>query len=158
MKTRDDLYEDMFRAMNQFHKLKFGDIMQNMNKADFIVMSVIMKKGQDDKMTISKLASTARMLPSAISRTLRGLEEKGYVERTINKNDRRNTYVELTAEGKKQTSAVQREMRDFGKTVMAKLDEQEMNQLILYLNNIYSIAEKELEARKIKDRKEREHE
>ena len=45
-----------------------------------------------------------------------------------------------------------------GKTVMAKLDEQEMNQLILYLNNIYSIAEKELEARKIKDRKEREHE
>ena len=48
MKTRDDLYEDMFRAMNQFHKLKFGDIMQNMNKADFIVMNVIMKKGQDD--------------------------------------------------------------------------------------------------------------
>ena len=41
---------------------------------------------------------------------------------------------------------------------MAKLDEQEMNQLILYLNNIYSIAEKELEARKIKDRKERKHE
>ena len=144
MKTRDELYEDMFRAMNQFHKLKFGDIMQNMNKADFIVMNVIMKKGQDDKMTISELASTARMLPSAISRTLRGLEEKGYVE--------------LTAEGKKQTSAVQREMRDFGKTVMAKLDEQEMNQLILYLNNIYSIAEKELEARKIKDRKERKHE
>ena len=144
MKTRDELYEDMFRAMNQFHKLKFGDIMQNMNKADFIVMNVIMKKGQDDKMTISELASTARMLPSAISRTLRGLEEKGYVE--------------LTAGGKKQTSAVQREMRDFGKTVMAKLDEQEMNQLILYLNNIYSIAEKELEARKIKDRKEREHE
>ena len=73
MKTRDELYEDMFRAMNQFHKLKFGDIMQNMNKADFIVMNVIMKKGQDDKMTISELASTARMLPSAISRTLRGL-------------------------------------------------------------------------------------
>lgn len=158
METRDDLYEDLFRAMNQFHKLKFGDIMQNMNKADFIVMNVIMKKGQDDKMTISELASTARMLPSAISRTLKGLEEKGYVERTINKMDRRNTYVELTAEGKKQTRTVKQELRDFGKTVMAKLDEQEMNQLILYLNNIYSIAEKELEARKIKDRKEREHE
>uniref|UniRef100_UPI0040261353 MarR family winged helix-turn-helix transcriptional regulator n=1 Tax=Agathobacter sp. TaxID=2021311 RepID=UPI0040261353 len=158
METRDDLYEDLFRAMNQFHKLKFSDMMQNMSKADFIVMNVIMNKGKDDKMTISELAAIARMLPSAISRTLRGLEEKGYVERTINKNDRRNTYVELTAEGKKQTSAVQREMRDFGKTVMAKLDEQEMNQLILYLNNIYSIAEKELEARKIKDRKEREHE
>lgn len=158
METRDDLYEDLFRAMNQFHKLKFGVIMQNMNKADFIVMNVIMKKGQDDKMTISELASTARMLPSAISRTLKGLEEKGYVERTINKMDRRNTYVELTAEGKKQTRTVKQELRDFGKTVMAKLDEQEMNQLILYLNNIYSIAEKELEARKIRDRKEREHE
>lgn len=158
METRDDLYEDLFRAMNQFHKLKFGDIMQNMNKADFIVMNVIMNKGKDDKMTISELAAIARMLPSAISRTLKGLEEKGYVERTINKQDRRNTYVELTEEGKKQTCEVRQVMRDFGKTVMAKLDEQEMNQLILYLNNIYSIAEKELEARKIKDRKEREHE
>lgn len=158
MKTRDELYEDMFRAMNQFHKLKFGDIMQNMNKADFIVMNVIMNKGKDDKMTISELAAIARMLPSAISRTLKGLEEKGYVERTINKQDRRNTYVELTEEGKKQTREVRQVMRDFGKTVMAKLDEHEVNQLILYLNNIYSIAEKELEARKIKDRKEREHE
>ena len=40
------------------------------------------------------------MLPSAISRTLKGLEERGYVERNINKNDRRNTYVELTAAGR----------------------------------------------------------
>lgn len=158
METRDDLYEDLFRAMNQFHKLKFSDMMQNMSKADFIVMNVIMNKGKEDKMTISELAAIARMLPSAISRTLKGLEEKGYVERTINKQDRRNTYVELTEEGKRQTREVRQVMRDFGKTVMAKLDEQEMNQLILYLNNIYSIAEKELEARKIKDRKEREHE
>ena len=96
METRDDLYEDLFRAMNQFHKLKFSDMMQNMSKADFIVMNVIMNKGKDDKMTISELAAIARMLPSAISRTLKGLEEKGYVERTINKQDRRNTYVELT--------------------------------------------------------------
>lgn len=158
METRDDLYEDLFRAMNQFHKLKFSDMMQNMTKADFIVMNVIMNKGKDDKMTISELAAIARMLPSAISRTLKGLEEKGYVERTINKQDRRNTYVELTEEGKKQTREVRQVMRDFGKTVMAKLDEHEVNELILYLNNIYSIAEKELEARKIKDRKEREHE
>lgn len=158
METRDDLYENLFRAMNQFHKLKFSDMMQNMSKADFIVMNVIMNKGKEDKMTISELAAIARMLPSAISRTLKGLEEKGYVERTINKRDRRNTYVELTEEGKKQTCEVRQVMRDFGKTVMAKLDEQEMNQLILYLNNIYSIAEKELETRKIRDRKEREHE
>lgn len=158
METRDDLYEDLFRAMNQFHKLKFSDMMQNMSKADFIVMNVIMNKGKEDKMTISELAAIARMLPSAISRTLKGLEEKGYVERTINKQDRRNTYVELTEEGKRQTREVRQVMRDFGKTVMAKLDEHEVNELILYLNNIYSIAEKEIEARKIKDRKEREHE
>ena len=158
METRDDLYEDLFRDMNQFHKLKFSDMMQNMSKADFIVMNVIMNKGKEDKMTISELAAIARMLPSAISRTLKGLEEKGYVERTINKQDRRNTYVELTEEGKKQTREVRQVMRDFGKTVMAKLDEHEVNELILYLNNIYSIAEKEIEARKIKDRKEREHE
>lgn len=128
------------------------------SRTDFFVMCTIMDKGENGQITISELASRAKMLPSAISRTLKGLEERGYVERNINKNDRRNTYVELTAEGERLTEEARQIMADFGKSVMAQVDGEDMKRLISYLDNIYHIAEKEIENKKWKDRKEKEDE
>ena len=96
-------YEELFRAMSQFRKLKFSDMFPNISRAEFFTMSMIMDKGENGKITISELATKAHVLPPAMSRTLRGLENKGYVERNVNKQDRRNTYVELTEQGKKIT-------------------------------------------------------
>ena len=148
----DKLYEELFRSMNQFRKLKFSEMFPEVCKTDYFVLCTIMDKGENGQITISELAARAKMLPPAISRTLKGLEERGYVERNVNKNDRRNTYVELTEAGR-QT------MSDFGKSVMSQVDEADMKRLISYLDNIYHIAEKEIEARKGQGRrKEREHE
>ena len=146
----NDNFEELFKAMHQFHKLRLGDMMPNVSGADFWAMRNIMDKGEDGKITISELAEKTKVLPSAISRTLRGLEDKGYVERTVNKNDRRNTYVEMTDRGKEVTQEVREIMCDYGKAVLSKLDENELSQLISYLNNIYDIAQKEIEIRKVK--------
>ena len=51
-----------------------------------------------------------RTLPPAVSRTLRGLEEKGYVERSADKKDRRNTYISLTEQGWKKGEEVRDRM------------------------------------------------
>ena len=148
----DKLYEELFRSMNQFRKLKFSEMFPEVCKTDYFVLCTIMDKGENGQITISELAARAKMLPPAISRTLKGLEERGYVERNVNKNDRRNTYVELT-------EAARQTMSDFGKSVMSQVDEADMKRLISYLDNIYHIAEKEIEARKGQGRrKEREHE
>ena len=96
----DKLYEELFRSMNQFRKLKFSEMFPELCKTDFFVLCTIMDKGENGQITISELAARAKMLPPAISRTLKGLEERGYVERNVNKNDRRNTYVELTETGR----------------------------------------------------------
>ena len=95
----NDKFEELFKAMHQFHKLRMGEMMPNVSGADFWAMNNIVNKSEDGKITISELAKKTNVLPSAISRTIRGLEDKGYVERTINKNDRRNTYVEMTDRG-----------------------------------------------------------
>lgn len=154
----DKLYEELFRSMNQFRKLKFSEMFPEVCKTDYFVLCTIMDKGENGQITISELAARAKMLPPAISRTLKGLEERGYVERNINKNDRRNTYVELTAEGERLTEEARQIMADFGKSVMSQVDGEDMKRLISYLDNIYHIAEKEIENRKWKDRKEKEHE
>lgn len=146
----NDKFEELFKAMHQFHKLRLGDIMPDISGADFWNMRNIMDKGEDGKITISELAKKTRVLPSAISRTLKRLEEKGYVERTVNKNDRRNTYVEITDRGREVAQEVREIMRDYGEAVLSKFDEEELSMLISYLNNIYDIAKKEIEVRKVK--------
>ena len=82
------------------------------------------------------------------------------MERNINKNDRRNTYVELTAAGRTSDRGSKADQwRTSAKSVMSQVDEADMKRLISYLDNIYHIAEKEIEARKGQGRrKEREHE
>ena len=85
----DKLYEELFRSMNQFRKLKFSEMFPEVCKTDYFVLCTIMDKGENGQITISELAARAKMLPPAISRTLKGLEERGYVERNVNKNDRR---------------------------------------------------------------------
>ena len=134
----DKLYEELFRSMNQFRKLKFSEMFPEVCKTDYFVLCTIMDKGENGQITI---------------------EERGYVERNVNKNDRRNTYVELTEAGRQLTEEARQTMSDFGKSVMSQVDEADMKRLISYLDNIYHIAEKEIEARKGQGRrKEREHE
>ena len=149
------MYERLFQSMHQFHKLNIGAMMPGITKQEFIAMSVILDKGEDGKITISELAAKAKVLPSAVSRTLRGLEEKGYIVRNVNENDRRNTYVELTQKGEETARQSKQIIHDFGVAVMSQVNEQDMEQLIQYMDNIYDIAEKEIEARKWK---EQEHE
>lgn len=150
MITINDKFEELFKAMHQFHKLRLGDIMPDISGADFWTMRNIMDRGEDGKITISELAKKTRVLPSAISRTLKRLEEKGYVERTVNKNDRRNTYVEITDRGREVAQEIRDIMCDYGEAVLSKLDEEELSKLISYLNNIYDIAKKEIEVRRVK--------
>ena len=70
----EDLYMELFKTMNQFRKLHIADMMpEQLNQGDFFTLNHIMD-AEDGKITISKLASKTKVLPSAISRTLRGLE------------------------------------------------------------------------------------
>ena len=154
----NQLYKDMFRAMGQFGKLKISEMFPKISQMDYFTMAVLMDKEQEKKMTISELACKTRSLPPAVSRTLKGLEEKGYVERNVNKKDRRNTYVELTEAGRNVVKQCQKTMDEFGKSVMSQVDEEEMVQLISFLNQVYEIAEQEIENRKEQNRKEKGHE
>ena len=123
-----DAFEKLFRAVHQFKKLNVSDLIPGLSS--------------------SELAAKTKTLPPAVSRTLRGLEEKGYVERSVDKKDRRNTYISLTEKGWKKGEEVRDRMQDFGCSVMSQLKEEDIDQLVAYLDRIYEIAEKEIDTRK----------
>ena len=153
----DDLYGKLFESMHQFRKLNVASIMPDINQSEFAAMNGSLNK-KEDRVTISELACRRKVHSSAISRTLHGLEERGYVERSIDKNDRRNVCVELTEEGERITIEARQIIRDYGKAVVERLESGELERLITYMNKIYAVAEKEIDTRKWKGRKEKEHE
>ena len=135
-----DAFEKLFRAVHQFKKLNVSDLIPGLSSSEFSVMGAILQMGENGKITSSE--------PPAVSRTLRGLEEKGYVERSVDKKDRRNTYISLTEKGWKKGEEVRDRMQDFGCSVMSQLKEEDIDQLVAYLDRIYEIAEKEIDTRK----------
>ena len=137
-----DAFEKLFRAMHQFKKLNVSDLIPGLSSSEFSVMGAILQMGENGKITSSELAAKTKTLPPAVSRT------KGYVERTVDKKDRRNTYISLTEQGWKKGEEVRDRMHDFGCSVMSQLKEEDIDQLVAYLDRIYEIAEKEIDTRK----------
>lgn len=89
-----------------------------------------------------------RVAAPAVSRTLRSLEEKKYVERMVCEGDRRNVYVRVTEEGKEVLNECNRILSELLKSVTEKMGEEDMNRLIGYLNKLEQIAELEIEKRR----------
>ena len=89
-----------------------------------------------------------RVAAPAVSRTLRSLEEKKYVERMVCEGDRRNVYVRVTEEGKEVLNECNRILSELLKSVTEKMGEEDMNRLIGYLNKLEQTAELEIEKRR----------
>ncbi len=149
----EETYRQFFRAMDQFHKLNIGALFSDLTKFDCVTVLSIghfsQKKG-DTPLTVSEVAERMHAKSSAVSRTLKNLEDKGFIVRTVNKSDRRNTYVELTEAGKAECSRMEQRMEEFAKKVFSRMNEADLCKLIAYLNQLFQAASEELEIQKSK--------
>lgn len=95
-------YAELFSAFTQFRKLHMSDLFPNMNHSEFATLMHIggaNKCLNEEKVKVSTLSERMRINITAVSRTLKVLEKKNYIQRTVSAQDRRITYVELTPEG-----------------------------------------------------------
>ena len=151
----EDAYEKLFHAMHQFKKLNVSSIISGLSNSEFNAMGAILAMGENGQITTTELAVKTRTLPPAVSRTLRGLEEKGYVERKTDTKDRRNTYVSLTEKGWEKAGEIKETMHDFGTSVISQMSGEELELMVRNLNKIYEISEKEIAARKRQNREDK---
>jgi len=152
------IYRQFFTAMSQFHKLRIRELLPDMTKVDCMTLMEISNLDcaeGEKKVTTSVLAEKMQAKPSAVSRTLKNLEEKGLIERSVNRADRRNTYVELTEQGKQVLEECKSGINEVMHAVFAKMDQEDIKRLIGYLDEIYLITKEEIELRiKKKERKQ----
>lgn len=151
----DDLFTRFFFALYQFHKLHMGDLVPDITKLEGMTMAAIKHcSGEKEELTVSELTTKLKAKGPAVSRTLKTLEDKGYIERDVNKADRRNTYVKLTASGEQKQEECEQIMSSFAHAVISKIDRDDMEQLIDCLNELYEASREEIEDRKMRQKGE----
>jgi DNA-binding MarR family transcriptional regulator len=148
---------EFFRVVHSFRKLNISTMLPDLTHAELGTLSMIAKCKEDgnaEGVKVSELVTRMDVAAPAVSRTLKKLEEKKYIIRTVDKNDRRNTYVELTPEGTDIMLESKEIMHDFADAVLGEMGEENMNRLITYLKDLQNLAMREIDKRKYNNRED----
>lgn len=146
----EEMYGKFYAAMSRFRKLKLSELFVDMTRADCMTLMAIDHFSQQKQLgilTVSELADKMHVKPSAVSRTLKSLEDKELIERTVNKADRRNTYVQLTEQGRCKWKTLEKTMSDLTTAVLSRMKEEDLKMLISCLEELYQVAQEEIDLR-----------
>lgn len=146
-------YAEIFSAFLQFRKLHMSNLFSDMSHSEFATMVHIggaNKCLNEEKVKVSMLSESMRINITAVSRTLKALEKKAYIKRTVSERDRRITYVELTQEGANVLEESEKIMDEFMEKVLSSIEKEDITRLTALMNRLYNAAEREIEKRKKK--------
>lgn len=89
----------------------------------------------------SELTKKMCITKPATSKMLNVMEEKGYIERTSNKSDRRVVYVKITKEGEEFLKNQNRNFEKFTCKIVEKMGEEDTDNFIRLFGKLYDIIE-----------------
>ena len=95
-----ELRDRHMRMCQKFMMLRLDSLFSDLPRGEFMPLQTIyaysLRNPGTKGIYVSELASQLKVSSPAVSRTLRSLETKGYIERSADKNDRRSTLIRLT--------------------------------------------------------------
>lgn len=148
--------KDFFDIMTSFRKLNISSLLPEINHGDFGILKMIdccSRQCEEEGVKVSSIVRCMRIPAPAVSRSLRTLEQRGYILRSVDKMDRRNTYVELTDPGKEILAETETIMNDFADAIFGQMGDENMKKLNAFLREFLETAEKEVALRKYKGKK-----
>lgn len=127
------LMGDLQRAVHQ----GFSQTISRYPKYHFHILQrlyvSIKKYGQDGAIYVSDLICNWHLAPSAISRSLRTLEQNGYIERTPDSEDHRKTLVRLTKKGETVRKECIKKVDTYIEGIFAQMGEKNVSNLAIDL-------------------------
>jgi len=100
--TEDKTAQMLFDAFSQFHSLKWKQSPVKDLKSSEFHMLFVLKQSTDAEntgMKVSEISKVLKIAPPSVTQVINGLEASGYVERTMDKEDRRAVRVRLSEKG-----------------------------------------------------------
>lgn len=136
------------RVMHRFGRVSGTPISSTeLTKAEFFCLGGICNAAQEHPeqggIYVWELAQRMHVLPPAASRTLRELEMRGYIERSVDREDRRNIRVRPTEEGLAMWAKAEKRMQDVMQRVLDRMGQDNMDQLVTLCDRLCDIIEEE---------------
>lgn len=139
------------RVMHRFGRLGVNPVAGEFTKGEFFCLGAIQGEMEEHPelggVYVWKLARHMQVHPPAASRLLRELEERGFIERSIDPADRRNIKVRLTAEGQAAWARAEAGADEFIRRVLARMGRENMDRLVSLCDQLCDIIEEEQEAK-----------
>ncbi|MCI9274276.1 MAG: MarR family transcriptional regulator [Clostridiales bacterium] len=138
-------FQEVRRASSGFRPI--GDLRQSEFYMVHAIFFGLMRQTEDLKegqlpppgVTVSYLSRATHSSMPAVSQLLRGLEEKGIVERAPAKSDRRKVYVRLTEQGQKTVEEAGHAFFDLLDAVVDRMGKEDTQKLIRLLHKATGI-------------------
>ena len=95
-------YADFLHNMQMLCSFDQSRLISNITCAELSLLyhtAIHNKDTSHPQMTVAEAATALRVSVPAVSRTLKNLEKKGYIERVVNENDRRSVHICVTENG-----------------------------------------------------------
>ena len=89
----------------------------------------------------TKLAPKMGMEPRSLTRMIKSLETKGWIEKRIDKNDKRMVNIYLTKKGITMRNRTRNSVIKFNKTIQEKINESELKTCFKVLNEINTLID-----------------
>ena len=97
----------------------------------------------------TKIAPALGLEPRSLTRMLKALEEKGWIRRIADDNDKRIVNVFLTDEGKRKRDLARRGVLDFNNNVYGQVNEEKLAVFFEVMQTISKVVEQETNTTKM---------
>lgn len=146
----NEIQEEFLKTGGRFGKMRYEVLFHDISRREYEMLAAIsryMEENRDGKgIYVSKLAGMLKVSSPAVSRMVGMLEEKGYIQRAVDKEDRRNTYVYLTESGMNKRTATEQVMQNVFRKVFLRMGEKNMLEILKLWNQLADIMEEEIKA------------
>ena len=139
----DKRVQQMLNIMHKISRMShMKDVFSDVTKAEFFTMNIIYdfsRTHNDEKIygiTVTHIAKFLDMTAAAMSKMLRLIEEKGYVERRLDDKDRRAVYICLTQKGEKLIREERNRVNARISKIIEILGNEDTNELLRLLNKL----------------------
>ncbi len=149
--------KEFFSLLDEFRKLNIGILLPAIPHGEACILKAIRAAGEGKcesrPIRVADIIEEMGAPAPAVSRGLRALEERGLITRRVDENDRRNTFVELTAEGHRLSNEIEIIMEDFANAVFQRVGVESFEQLNQSMRILVHASREEIENRKYIEKK-----
>jgi DNA-binding MarR family transcriptional regulator/GNAT superfamily N-acetyltransferase len=135
-----------FRAFNRFYTKQIGLLNRTLLESPFSLTQarILFELANRKEITASDLIDELKIDRGYVSRTLHAFEKQGLLQRKKSKEDSRQQFLKLTAQGKKLFAAINKKSANQAKEILQKVAMPERDKLISSMATIEGILEPQI--------------